>query len=140
MAQNIVINLNISPKKCLIVHDSSHTILIRNMNLIINSMETTFKKNQTKGILTTFAFVMLTVCAKAQGSSNFFSKIYANLMKDSQASFFIIAGVVGIGLLAFFINKMANKNNKEDEKNGKNTTRSISHRHHHHHRIVKKSA
>jgi len=102
-------------------------------------MKTAIKDSGKKGILVTFVLVMLSVGARAQGSSNFFSKIYANLIKDSQASFFIIAGVVGIGLLAFFINKLANKNNAQDDKNEKNNSRPVSHRHHHH-RIVKKSA
>jgi hypothetical protein len=43
----------------------------------------------------------LSICAKAQGSSNFFTKIYNNLIKDSQASFFIIAGVIGIAYWLF---------------------------------------
>jgi len=43
----------------------------------------------------------LSICAKAQGSSNFFTKNYNNLIKDSQASFFIIAWVIGLGVLAF---------------------------------------
>jgi len=43
----------------------------------------------------------LSICAKAQGSSNFFTKIYNNLIKNSQASFFIIAWVIGLGVLAF---------------------------------------
>lgn len=81
----------------------------------------------------------LSICAKAQGSSNFFTKIYNNLIKDSQASFFIIAGVIGISVLAFFILKIAKKYEKEDEKNEKNSVRPISHRHHHH-RVIKKSA
>jgi hypothetical protein len=81
----------------------------------------------------------LSICAKAKGSSNFFTKIYNNLIKDSQASFFIIAGVIGIGVLAFFILKIAKKYEKEDEKNEKNSMRPISHRHHHH-RVIKKSA
>ena len=69
-------------------------------------MATTIKDSGNKGILLTCVLLALSVCAKAQGSSNFFSKIYHNLVKDSQASFYIIAGVVGIGLLAFLINRV----------------------------------
>ncbi len=102
-------------------------------------MKTTIKDSEKKGILLTFVLLSLSICAKAQGSSNFFGKIYANLIKDSQASFFIIAGVIGIGLMAFLILKIAKKYEKEDEKNEKNNIRPISHRHHHH-RVIKKSA
>jgi hypothetical protein len=101
-------------------------------------MKTTIKASGKKGILATFVFTMLSMCAKAQGSSNFFSKIYDNLVKDSQASFFIIAGVIGIGALAFLINKFANNEKTSDEKNTKHSSRPISHRHHH--RVIKKSA
>lgn len=102
-------------------------------------MKTTIKDSGKKGILFTFVLLSLSICAKAQGSSNFFSKIYNNLIKDSQASFFIIAGVIGIGLVAFLILKIAKKYEKEDNKNEKNNVRPISHRHHHH-RVIKKSA
>lgn len=102
-------------------------------------MATTIKDSGKKGILLTYVLLSLSICAKAQDSSNFLTKIYDNLIKDSQASFFIIAGVIGIGVLAFFILKIAKKYEKEDEKNGKNNVRPISHRHHHH-RVVKKSA
>lgn len=99
-------------------------------------MATTIKNSDKKGILLTALLLSLTVCAKAQTSSNFFSKVYDNLIKDSGASIFIIASVIGVGLLAFIINKMVNK----DEKDDKNTVHPTSHRHHHHHRVVKKSA
>ncbi len=102
-------------------------------------MQTTIKDSGKKGILLTCVLLSLSVCAKAQGSSNFFTKIYDNLIKDSQASFFIIAGVIGIGLAAFLILKIAKKYEKDDEKGGKSNVRHISHRHHHH-RVIKKSA
>ena len=103
-------------------------------------MITKIGNSEKKGILLACALLAMSVCSKAQGSTNFFSKVYDNLIKDSQASFFIIAGVVIIGFVAFMVNKMANKNNEKDEKGGKNTIRPMSHRHHHHHRIIKKSA
>jgi hypothetical protein len=102
-------------------------------------MATTIKDSGKKGILLTSVLLSLSMCAKAQDSSNFFTKIYDNLIKDSQASFFIIIGVIGIGFLAYLILKIAKKYEKEDEKNGKNNVRPISHRHHHH-RVIKKSA
>jgi hypothetical protein len=42
----------------------------------------------------------------------FLTKIYNNQIKESQASFFIIAGVIGIGVLAFFILEIAKKYEK----------------------------
>ena len=102
-------------------------------------MKTTIKDSEKKGILLTFVLLSLSVCVKAQGSSNFFSKIGDDLTKGSNASFYIIAGVFAFGLLVFLISKIASKYNKEDEKNERNNIRHISHRHHHH-RVVKKSA
>lgn len=102
-------------------------------------MKTTINDSGKKGILLTFVLLWLSFCANAQGSSNFFTKIYDSVIKDSQASIFIIAGVLGIGLVAFFVLKIANKD-KGDEKSERPVTRPTSHRHHHHHRVIKKSA
>jgi tellurite resistance protein TehA-like permease len=66
-------------------------------------------------------------------------KFTITLLRTVRQVFFIIAGVIGICVLAFFILKIAKKYEKEDEKNGKNSVRPISHRHHHH-RVIKKSA
>ena len=99
-------------------------------------MKTTIKDSGKKGILLTCVLLSLSICAKAQGSSNFFNEMYDDLTNCSPASFYIIAGVFGFGLIVFLISKIASKYNKEEEKNN---IRPISHRHHHH-RVVKKSA
>ena len=98
-------------------------------------METTIKDSGKKGILLTGILVVLSICAKAQDSPSFLSKLY----KDNEASLYIIGGVFITGIVAFFVQKMVSKQEKEDEKNEKSNVRHISHRHHHH-RVVKKTA
>ncbi len=95
-------------------------------------------KNHRSNRNTFLAFMLLmlsSVWLKAEESQGIAKKL--GISGSDMNSVYIIGGVFLVGIVAYIIYSINEKNHKDDKPVNRHP---VSHRHHHHHRVVKKSA
>lgn len=99
-------------------------------------METIYTYSKNKSIL--FAIV-LTIISLQSHADNIHTTPSA-YSENNTASYFIIGGVLGFGIIIFLINSFITKNKGTNKTNNNSNVRIISHRHrYNHHRMSRKA-
>ena len=101
-------------------------------------METRKNKSGYSGFMLALLMLLSTVNAQAITVSKFIDNVKREMSKDGLTGVYLIAGILGFGIVLFIIVSIVNKYRKVDSK--PNNIKPINHKHHHHHRIIKKSA
>jgi len=100
-------------------------------------MKTIYKNSKNRSVL----FALILIATSLQSFANNLNNPSSVLSEDNTASYCIISGVLGFGIIAFLINSILNRYNNSNEPKNNNFNRTTSHRHRYNqHRIMKKTA
>jgi hypothetical protein len=102
-------------------------------------MKATEKKSGLGGLMLTAMLFLIAFSAQATTLNKFISDVKKEMSRDGMTGVYLIAGILGFGIVLFIIVSIVNKFKKPEPK--PTNIKHIAHRHHHHpHRVIKKSA
>lgn len=98
-------------------------------------MKTTYQNSKNRSVL----FALILIATSLHSLANNINNPSSVLSEDNTASYCIIGGVLGFGIIIFLINYIFNKDNNEEKKSS--NIRIMTHRHkYNHHRLIKKTS